>query len=307
MRTIEQHQEIPPSPKLTEPKGRLVSSTMDVLNPLFFRPAVENILTKIDTKYSEDFGDKFIRSIQDGYTRIVLVSNHERIIDALFQAEAARDLKNVANEHLPADKQLKGFAMILAASLHHGQQGPMRTSIYHGLSTSFEKRDILPFLTVRPQDVKRYGMKPFWDPRQEREDIISAVRDGYGIIIQPEGTTVGEAMNPFMLNALYGTIKAIEDAGEKALIIPISKNGADKVERSNKLPTLKAVTSGLNIHNDHFIDVFVEDPIKYDQGELGELYRNGKKVDLNNLVGGIIASHLPAEKRGAYADFAKTL
>ncbi len=304
MRRIEQHQEIPFSPKLTDAKGRLITGIMNVVNPLFIRPAVENILVKTDTEYAFDFGDHYIRAIQDGYTRPVVVSNHRAIIDAVFPVNVAELLKNVANDHLPPDNQLRGFALTLAASLHYGQQGPMRTGVYNGLATTFERRNIVPFLTVRPQDVKRYKMKPYWNPRQEQEDATKAIQDGYGILIQPEGTTVGDAMNPFMLNALFGVIKTIEDAGEKALIIPVSKIGGDKIERRDKLPTLLAITSGLNLNTDHFTSAYVGDPLKYDHGELGELYRSGKKSDINDLIGGLIASHLPPNERGAYAEFA---
>jgi len=50
--------------------------------------------------------------------------------------------------------------------------------------------------------------------------------------------------------------------------------------------------------------MYVGDPLRYDQGELGELFRNGDKRGINNLIGGLIASHLPSDKRGAYAEFA---
>ncbi len=282
MRTIEQHQDIPYSTKLTDTKGRVVSGIMGVLNPTFVRPAVENILVKTDIKYAPDFGDQYIRGIQAGYETPVLIPYHKAIIDALFIRDVARVLKNSANDHLPPEKRLDGWALILAASLHYGQQGPMRTRIYHGLSDSFDKGDIRPLLTVRPQDVKRYGMKPYWDPRQEKADAIEAIQNGHGIIVHPEGTTVGEAMNPFMLNSVFTTISTVEEAGKKALIIPITKTGSKRIESRNKLPTLTAVASGYNLFNRHITGVYVHEPIRFDQGELGELYRAGNKTGINN-------------------------
>lgn len=300
MRTIEQHQSIPYSDKLTSPKGKLVTGIMNVLNPLFVRPAVENILIKTDVTYAADFGDQYIRAIEDGYTRPVIIGNHKAIIDAIFPGDAARDLKNVANEHLPPDNQLQGFALILAASLHYGQQGPMRTGVYNGVSDSFEKRSIRPLLTVRPQDVKRYSMKSYWDPRQEKQDAIDAIKSGYGIIVYPEGTTVGETMNSFMLNAIWAAISAVEEAGEKALLIPVTKTGGRKIERRNKLPTFTAIASGINLYNRHITGVYVHNPIRFDQGGIGVDYRNGNKTGINNFIGGIIATHLPPDEQGAY-------
>lgn len=307
MRTIEQHQDIPYSPKLTDAKGRLVTGIMNVLNPTIIRPGVENILVKTDIEYAPGFGDQYIRAIQDGYETPVLIPYHKAIIDALFIRDVVRDLKNVANDNLPPERQIKAWALILAASLHYGQQGPMRTSIYHGLSKSFEKGDIRPFLIVRPQDKDRYKdeLKDHYDPIQEGLDLITAVGNGHGIIVHPEGTTVGEAMNRFMPGSIYRTIQTVEAAGKKALVIPVSKTGSKRIERRNKLPTFTAIASGLNAYNRHITGVYVHEPMRFDQGELGELYRAGRKTGINELIGGIIASRLTKGEGGEYDEFAR--
>jgi len=144
-------------------------------------------------------------------------------------------------------------------------------------------------------------MKPYWNPRQEKADAIEAIQNGHGLIVHPEGTTVGEAMNPFVLNSVFTAISTIEEAGSKALVIPISKTGSKKIESRNKFPTLTAITSGINLSKKHVTGVYVHTPMRYDQGELGELYRAGNKTEINNLIGGIIASRLPEDERGAYA------
>lgn len=302
MRRIEQHQEIPFSPKLTDAKGRLVTGIMNVLNPTFIHPGIENILVKTDIEYAPGFGDQYIRGIQDGYETPVLIPYHKAIIDALFVRDVVRVLKNTANDHLPPERQLEAWALVLAASLHYGQQGPMRTRIYNGLSESFEKGDIRPLLTVRRQDVTRYYMRPYWNPDQERVDTIAAIKNGHGIIVHPEGTTVGEAMNLFSPWSIFTAISTVEAAGKKALIIPISKTGSKRIERSNHLPTFTAIASAINAYNKHITGVYVHEPLKFDQGELGELYRTGRKTGINELIGGIIASRLPEDERGAYAE-----
>ncbi|MBP9717027.1 MAG: hypothetical protein KBD51_03755 [Candidatus Levybacteria bacterium] len=306
MRTVEQHQDIPYSPKLTDAKGRVVSGIMNVLNPAFVSPAVENILIKTDTVYAPNFGDHLIRGVQAGYETPVLLPVHQAILDALFIRDAARAIRGTVNEHLPQERQMEAWALILAASLHYGQQGPMRTRIYHGLSESFEKGQIRPLLTVRRQDVTRYGMKKYWNPDQEKADAIAAIEKGHGIIVHPEGTAVGETMNPFSPWAIFTAISTVEEAGKKALIIPISKTGSKRIERRNKLPTFTAIASGLNLKNEHITGVYVHTPMRFDEGELGELYRAGKKNAINDLIGGIIASQLPENERGPYAEHVRT-
>lgn len=302
---IQQHQEIPYSDKVRNLKGRAIYGAINALNSWLIRPSVENIMVKIDIEYAPNFGDQYIRALQDGYARPLVAGNHRRIVDALFPRDPVRDLVNVANEFLPEGERLKGLAELLAASLHYGYQGPMRKALYNGLLPSIEKGGMNPFLTVRPQDVRRYKMREYFNPEQEHQDLVRIIKDGFGVFILPEGTTVGNEMNPFMQTALFGTMAAIEEAEEKALVIPLSVTGGDKIQQNNKLPTLMSVKSGLNINNDHFIRVYVGAPMRYDKGVFGDLYKTGNKTGINDLIGGLIASHLPESERGAYREQAK--
>ncbi len=307
VRTFEQHQQIPFSPKLTDTKGRIITGVMDVIGPNFFRPAIENILVKTDTEYSPDFGDALIRSTQAGYEIPVLVSNHNGISDALFPRDPAVVIRKTVNEQLPTERQLKGWAIILAASLHYGQQGPWRTGFYNGVLDSFEEGDITPFLTVRPEDKERYGdeLKGHYDPIQEGVDLIDAIRKRHGIIVNPEGSTVGEEMIEFKQGSIFRIIQAIEASGNKALVLPITKLGSKKIESRRKLPTLIGIASGINAYNRHITKNVFHAPMRFDEGELGELYRRGKKRAINELIGGIIASRLPEDERGPYGKYVR--
>lgn len=304
---IQQHQEIPPSEKIKNFKGKVIYGAINAINSRILRPGVEHIMVKIDVEYAPDFGDKYIKGIQNGYHRPLVAANHRRIVDGLFPGDTARDLVNVGNEFLPQDQQLRGFALALAASLHYGYQGPMRKAFYDGLLPVLEDKEMNPFLVVRRQDVGRYQMEEYFDPRQEQDDSIRVIRDGFGIFILPEGTTVGNEMNQFMPTALFTAIDTIEKAGEKALLIPMSITGGDKIQHNNKLPTLMSFKSGFWINNDHFIKIYVGAPMKYDKGKLGELYKSGNRTGINHLVGGLIAAHLPENERGVYAELAKSV
>lgn len=302
MRTVEQHQDIPFSTKLTDARGRAITGAMGIIGPNFFKPAIENILVKTDTEYSPDFGDALIRSTQAGYEVPVLVSNHNGISDALFVRDPAIVIRNTINEQLPAERQLQGWAIILAASLHYGQQGPWRTGFYNGVSGSFEEGDIMSFLTVRPEDKERYGdeLKDHYNPIQEGLDLVNAIRNRHGIIVNPEGTTVGEEMLEFKQGSIFRIMQAVEAAGGKALVIPVTKLGSKKIESRRKLPTIIGIASGINAYNRHITKNVFHAPMRFDEGELGELYRRGKKRAINELIGGIIASRLPEDERGPY-------
>jgi hypothetical protein len=299
----EQHLDIPYSPKLTDTKGRVITGAMNALSSKFISPGIENILVKTDIEHAPDFGDKLIRAVQAGYEVPILYPSHLRISDAHFVRDPARIIKATINEHLPAERRIEAWAEILAASLHYGQQGPWRTGFYNGTSKNFEKGDIKPFLIVRPQDRDRYReeLEDYYNPIQEGQDLIEAIKKNHAIIVHPEGTTVGDEMTIFMPGSVFRTIQAVEAAGKKALVIPVSKTGSRKIESGRKLPTLIGLASMINLYNKHITGVYLHEPMPYDQGELGELYRAGKKTKINELIGGIVASRLPEEERGAYA------
>ena len=112
-------------------------------------------------------------------------------------------------------------------------------------------------------------------------------------------------MIEFKQGSIFRIIQAIEASGNKALVLPITKLGSKKIESRRKLPTLIGIASGINAYNRHITKNIFHAPMRFDEGELGELYRRGKKRAINELIGGIIASQLPEDERGYYAQYVR--
>ncbi len=303
MRRIEQHIQIPPSEKITNVRGKAILLAEHVLFGPLERHGLRNMLQGARTEYAGNFGDEYLRAIEEGYFPI-LVGNHRAHIDGAFLGLATKRLTSAANERLPKDKQMKAFALIYAASLHFGYQGPMLKGFSDEAYEVLDENNTVTFFHTRPQDVQRYGMKP--QPIQEFKDLVQAVRDGYGIAILAEGETKAGKTNPetgkpfgmgaLMPGAIERTMAVIYAAGKKPMIITLSIAGGSRAQNANtRLPSLESFKAGLGFGDKHLVDMYVS---LCDQGDIEKLYQAKDSKGLNTLVGRQIAQHLPPEDRG---------
>ncbi len=307
MRRIEQHIQIPPSEKITNVRGRAILLAEHVLFGPLERHGLRNMLRGTRTEYAENFGDEYLRAIEEGYFPI-LVGNHRAHIDGAFLGLVTKRLTSVANERLPKDKQMEAFGLIYAASLHFGYQGAMLKGFSDAAYEVLDENDTVTFFHTRPQDVQRYKMRS--QPIQEFKDLVQAVRNGYGIAILAEGETKAGKTNPetgkpfgmgvLMPGAIERTMAAMYAAGRKPMIITVSIAGGSRAQNPNtRLPSVESFKAGLGFGDMHLIDMYVSSPLRGDQGEIARLYKARDSKNLNTLVGRQIAQHLPPGDRGA--------
>lgn len=295
------------SSQVTGLRGGAMLFEVHALGP-FMRYGLENILAGADVTYENNFANDYIEGIKEGYLPIV-VGNHQSHVDGISLALPVRILTNVANEKLPQDQKLKGFALVLASSLYSGHQGAMMKGFFDETYPLVEKRKLVPILHTRPQDKQRYNMKT--ERLGQFKDLIDTINEGYAVAVFPEGTTTAgkknkegkpNGMQKFMPSSVRMLIAAAKEANKKAMIIPVSITGGPNIHNPDtKLPTLKALKAGFNLGDSNLIHIYVSNPIKADKGELEKLYRERNWDGLNNAVARTIAKHLPERERGFYS------
>lgn len=315
---IEQEKDIELSGEITGFKGKTVLLGERMIGPLL-RYGLENILVGSDINYEEGFENKYINAIRKGYLP-VLVGSHQSHVDGVSISLPSRTLTNIANEHLPDDQKLKGFKLVLASSLSSGHQGAMMKGFFEEVSPIIERRKLTPLLHTRPQDKQKYSMKR--ELIDQYKDLINTIKSGYAIAVFPEGTTTagktthekklpdgtvikiknpnGEpnGMQDFMSGSIRMLVSATEDAGKKIMIIPVSITGGPSVHNPDtKLPTGKALITGLLKGGGNLVHIYVSNPIRPDEGELERLYRERNWNGLNTLVATPIEKHLPERER----------
>lgn len=302
MRSIEQHVQIPHSEQITSVRGRVILLAGPVLFGPLERHGLRNMLKGTRVEYADNFDVEYLHAIEEGYVPI-LVGNHRVHADGAFLGLVTKRLTSAANERLPEDKQMKAFALIYAASLQFGYQGPMLKVLSDEAREVLEDNDTITFFHTRPQDVQRYGMTPH--PIQEFKDLIQAVRNGYGIAILAEGETKAGKTNPetgkpfgmgaLMPGAIERIMAAVYAAGKKPMIITLSIAGGSRVQNANtRLPSLESFKAALGRDN-HLVNMYAS---LCDQGNIERLYQAKDSEGLNTLVGRQIAQHLPPEDRG---------
>lgn len=301
--SIEHRKNIELSGEITNFKGKATLFGEQLVGP-FLRYGLENILTGTYVNYEEGFANEYISDIKEGYLPI-LVSSHQSHVDGVSLSLPAKTLTDIANEHLPKDDKLKGFALVLASSLYSGHQGAMMKGFFDEISPIIERRKLTPLLHTRPQDNQKYQMKT--DRFSQYKDLIDAVKNGYALAVFPEGTTTAgkrnsdgqpNGMQDFMPSSIRMLISAAKEAGRKTMIIPVSITGGPTVHNPDtKLPTIKALKSGFGFSNPELLHIFLSNPMRSDQGELAKLYQARDWDSLNTVVADKIANHLPENER----------
>lgn len=301
---IEQRNGIELSGEITDFKGKVVLLGEHMIGP-FLRYGLENIMGGTNVDYQEGFENEYINGIKDGYLPI-LVGNHQSHVDGVSISLPARTLTDVANEILPNDQKLKGFALVIASSLYSGHQGAMMKGFFDEVSPVIERRKLIPLLHTRPQDKQRYNMKT--ERLSQFKDLIDTINDGYAVAVLPEGTTTAgkknkdgkpNGMQEFMPSSVRMLISAAKEANKRTMIIPISITGGPDIHNPDtKLPTFKALRAGFNLGDPRLVQIYVSNPMRSDEGELERLYCARDWSGLNTIVANEIEKHLPeGEKR----------
>lgn len=320
---IEQRQDIKLSSETTSPKGSLTLLGAQVIGPVL-RYGLERVLSNgTEVEYEDGFENEYIEAIQDGYLPII-VGSHQSHSDGISVSLPARTLTGVANEKLPEDQRLKGFALVLASSLYSGHQGIIMKGFFDQVSPAIERRKLTPLLHTRHKDEQKYNMTTGFI--SQYKDLLDAIENGYAIAAFPEGTTTAgkttheevlpdgttktvknengkqNGMQEFMPSSVRMLISAAKDAHRRALIIPVSITGGPTVHNPDtKLPTKKALGVGYGFGKDKLVHIYVSNPMKSDEGELGRLFQARNWNGLNQIVANRIAARLPEEERGRYA------
>lgn len=309
MRSIEQNNLIDYSERVTSTTGRTRLFLQNHLFGPIERHSLRNILVGTNDEYAENFGDDYLRAIEDGYSPI-LIGNHRSHVDGVLLSKVAKVLTMAANDKLPEGRKMQGLALIMAASLHYGYQGVMLKGLLDDAYSIIDGNDTLPFYNVRPQDYRRYKMIP--DYAQERTDLVNAISNGWGVAILPEGQTkagktkkeTGQTygMIPFMNGAIPAIMTATYEAGKIPLLIPVSIAGGSEIQSANtRLPSLAAFKAGIGMGDLHIADLFVSSPIRANLDLINEYFETKNHRMLNDTIGRIVASHLPEKDRGVYA------
>lgn len=304
--SVEQAKNIEFSNQVTNLSGKAVLAGEHLAGP-FLRYGLENILTNTNVDYEYGFENDYIQNIREGYLPI-LVGNHQSHIDGITISLVSRTLTGVANEQLPSDKKIKGFALVLASSLYSGHQGAMMKGFFDETSPIIEKRGLFPVLHTRPKDRTEYKMRA--ESVGQFKELVDMVRDSFALVAFPEGTTTAgktntdgqpNGMQDFLPSSVRMLIGAALEGDRKAMIIPVSLSGGPKIySPDTKLPTVSAIRAGFNLGESGLLRVYVSKPMLSDQGDLGKLYKNRDWERLNTLVALKIADHLPINEKGKY-------
>lgn len=234
----------------------------------------ENILAGTSVEYHPDFGDKYIRAIQEGYLPVP-VATHQSHFDGVTLSLVTQDLTLAANSVLDKDHKLKGFMLPLANSLATGNQGTGMRLMYASMRPIIERKNLTPVLLTRRKDVYKYNMKS--NLREYMEALAQGMTDGYSIAIFPEGSVEAgrkapdgaiKGMQPFSEGAIRSVLITAKIANKKVIFIPVGISGGYEVHNPNtKLPTKKALTAGFGLGNMNLVSIKVGLPIKQEDLE----------------------------------------
>lgn len=230
--------------------------------------------------------NKFSELINSGYTPLI-VSNHQSHADGLPLSLLTKEIKEKTGE------KLNGFYLPIAASMVNGDQDQELKSYLEKLSPAcFEKGlEMIPVTRKKDEEVYNIKDKNF----DSLKKILSAHKQGYGIIFLPEGSvkagrsgTDGEITGMIDVgkdNSFDGTIKKYLSKNIKFCVLPVAIDGSYKLYN----PDTKKIT----IPNNK-ITLTISNEIL-----LPSDFKN-KSLEPTDLVMPQIAQMLPIKARGIY-------
>lgn len=272
----------------------------------------ERMMQHAEIDFPQELIIEYVNSIDAGYLPI-LVTNHASHADAVTSAKLMNLLRKLANRTLPADQQIMGFNVPMAASLPSGLQGSYLRQVLYGSQPIIEANGFFSVPIVRGKDKKPveeggYGMAD--NSRDYLKTSRTRIEEGYaGFLLYPEGTTesgkTGEngkpiGMIPFEEEAILNHVRLLEKySGKKAMIIYAGITGStDAIDPNTKKASLNLIKKVLRPQT---FRIKVGGIIRTDEPEFRAMLKgyNPKQV-ISTFVARKIALLLPPEMRGVY-------
>ena len=291
--------------------GIIVRAATKIVRPVLTR-GIELLGAATQVEYPLDFGDKYIRAIQDSCIPII-VTNHTSDFDAVPVAYLARLLTLVANDHLPKDKQLENFLMITASSLREGKDRPGGEKIlFDAVGPFLDDHNIQPVYVVTRNDNRRRGMPK--NPVEFQTITEALIETGHhGIFLFPEATTDSgrlddkgqlrgmQKFTPFSISTYMCMIKDL--TGRDTVIIPAAISGGHKVyNHQTHRPSKEAFLGGLGIADPKIASMQLCDPIRSTDERIAPLIDKTasirQKYHLERIFAEMIAEKLEPHERG---------
>ncbi len=287
--------------------------------------ALNIIANSVEMDFPQDTLRQTALQIASGIP-VILVSNHQSHVDVMPLAVIANQVRRAANDYIstgkyPRKKAFSHFLCPMASSVVTGGQTQDITAGYINTRDWLLKNGIVTVPVTRDRDIKYYGGQGLPPTIDSMRALLTAFKDGHGLAITIAGTVEegrrkkggrsGKRIGLKKLsskNLLTETVVRQHAAGINTLIVPIAISGTyllfDPDERKVTLSSVRTLVRNLVPFSlTKATTVKVAQPIMTE-----ELWADAPEDEadlhtfLNNRLLVIIASKLPPEARGEFAN-----
>jgi len=302
-----QAEAVPSSRKIQNLRSQATLKFIDAASDIIIW-GEERIRRQFETTYDPDYDDRVKADVATG-NRVAVISNHPEYPEPFLLVEGLDHTREVSG--------IEGWDLLFTKIILTGDKGAGIMGLVRVAMPVLTEHKVRPLLIVRPQDA---GILPKSN-LQVADSVQESFRQNRGLVMHATGT-VNEGRK--IKDGPYkGLVRGFEHFERNALRAVILENNLlnEELGTNNGLsfivatdvwkrhvhnpdtmrPTIDAFLVGTGLVHDSLASTHFSSPIRYDEGELGELLRSGRmtheKWEMYNAVfEREVIRNLPAEK-----------
>lgn len=268
----------------------------------------ERIRRQFETTYDPDYDDGVRAAIARG-DRLAVASNHPEYPEPALLIEGLDHTREIAG--------IEAWDLLFTKILVTGDKGAGIKGLVKVMKPVFDEHAVNPLFIVRPQDK---GILQSSDLKVA-DSVMDSFRQNHGIVMHAPGTV--DEGRKIKDGPYKGLIRGFEHFQRNALRAIILENEKLNIELGTNCgvsfivatdvwkrhifnpdtmrPTVTAFLVGTGLVHDSLASAHFSRPIRYDEGELGEMLRKGRMSHedwerYNAVFENEVIKHLPADR-----------